>query len=95
MSVDVLLDQLTLEEKAALTSGAEFWYTVGVDRLGIRRIMVSDGPHGLRAQPQGGDHIGLGNFPLMSLTTFVGMSPDHDTVMQMAATWAQRHGATT
>jgi beta-glucosidase len=37
----------------------------------------------------------IGNFPLMSLTTFVGMSPDHDTVMQMAATWAQRHGATT
>ena len=59
MSVDALLDQLTLEEKAALTSGSEFWYTVGVDRLGIRRIMVSDGPHGLRAQPQGGDHIGL------------------------------------
>jgi beta-glucosidase len=37
----------------------------------------------------------IGNFPLMSLTTFVGMSPDHDTVTQMAATWAQRHGATT
>jgi len=59
MSVDAWKDQLTLEEKAALTSGSEFWYTVGVDRLGIRRVMVSDGPHGLRAQPQGGDHIGL------------------------------------
>jgi len=59
MSVDAWKDQLTLEEKAALTSGSEFWYTLGVDRLGIRRVMVSDGPHGLRAQPQGGDHIGL------------------------------------
>ncbi len=37
----------------------------------------------------------IGNFPLMSLTTFVGMSPDHDTVKRMAATWAERHGATT
>ncbi len=37
----------------------------------------------------------IGNFPLMSLTTFVGMSPDHDTVKQMAATWAEHHGATT
>jgi len=37
----------------------------------------------------------IGNFPLMSLTTFVGMSPDHDTVEKMAATWAARHGATT
>jgi beta-glucosidase len=36
----------------------------------------------------------IGNFPLMSLTTFVGMSPDHDTVMEMAATWAAHHGAT-
>jgi beta-glucosidase len=64
MSVDALLHQLTLEEKAALTSGSGFWYTVGVDRLGIRRIMVSDGPHGLRAQPEGGDHIGLnGSIP--------------------------------
>jgi beta-glucosidase len=37
MSVEALLNQLTLEEKAALTSGSEFWYTAGVDRLGIRR----------------------------------------------------------
>ena len=59
MSVNALLNQLTLQEKASLTSGAEFWYTVGVDRLGIRPIMVSDGPHGLRAQPTGGDHVGL------------------------------------
>ena len=59
MSVDAVLDQLTLEEKAALTSGSGFWYTMGVDRLGVRPVMVSDGPHGLRAQPQGGDHIGL------------------------------------
>jgi beta-glucosidase len=35
----------------------------------------------------------IGNFPLMSLTTFVGMSPDHDAVIKMAKTWAERHGA--
>ena len=64
MTTDALLAQLTLEEKAALTSGSGFWYTVPVERLGIPRIMVSDGPHGLRAQPAGGDHVGLfGSLP--------------------------------
>jgi beta-glucosidase len=156
MSVDALLDQLTLEEKAALTSGSEFWYTFGVDRLGIafwlqplHRWVVKAGDFVIAVGNDSRDlpltqtitvdsprvaapltewssyeewltdddgralldeataagqpdlrsygdlvHV-IGNFPLMSLTTFVGMSPDHDTVIQMAASWAERNGATT
>lgn len=60
LDIDQLLTELTLEEKASLTSGSGFWYTAPVERLGIPRIMVSDGPHGLRAQPGEGDHVGLG-----------------------------------
>lgn len=60
LDVDRLLGELTVAEKATLTSGSSFWYTAPVDRLGIPRIMVSDGPHGLRAQPGEGDHLGLG-----------------------------------
>jgi beta-glucosidase len=52
---------LTLEEKASLTSGASFWYTKPVERLGIPGIMVTDGPHGLRKQRDGGDHLGIGD----------------------------------
>ena len=37
---------LTLDEKAALTSGENFWWTKGAD--GIAAVRVSDGPHGLR-----------------------------------------------
>jgi beta-glucosidase len=54
------LSELTLEEKASLCLGSHFWYTAPVERLGIPRIMVSDGPHGLRAQPGEGDHVGIG-----------------------------------
>jgi beta-glucosidase len=60
LDVDRLLSELTVPEKAALTSGSAFWYTAPVERLGIPRIMVSDGPHGLRAQPAESDHLGLG-----------------------------------
>lgn len=60
LDIDQLLSELTPAEKASLTSGSSFWYTAPVERLGIPKIMVSDGPHGLRAQPGEGDHVGLG-----------------------------------
>lgn len=51
--------QMTLEEKASLCSGLNFWYLKGIERLDIPSIMVTDGPHGLRKQTGKGDHIGL------------------------------------
>jgi beta-glucosidase len=54
-----LLAELTLEEKASLCLGSNFWHTALVERLGIPAIMVSDGPHGLRKQPEQGDHVGI------------------------------------
>ncbi|QKJ20604.1 glycoside hydrolase family 3 C-terminal domain-containing protein [Microbacterium hominis] len=54
------IDDLTLEEKASLTSGASFWWTKPIQRVGIPAIMVTDGPHGLRKQAEGGDHLGIG-----------------------------------
>ena len=54
-----LVSQMTLEEKASLCSGLDFWHLKGIERLGIPSIMVTDGPHGLRKQSGQGDHIGL------------------------------------
>ena len=54
-----LVSQMTLEEKAGLCSGADFWHTKAVERLGIPAVMVSDGPHGLRKQDEAGDHLGI------------------------------------
>ena len=54
-----LISQMTLEEKAGLCSGLDFWHTKGVERLGIPSVMVCDGPHGLRKQDGEGDHLGI------------------------------------
>ncbi len=45
-----LIKSMTLEEKCSLLSGADYWHTKSIERLGINPIMVSDGPHGLRKQ---------------------------------------------
>ena len=39
---------LTLEEKASLTSGGDAWHLQGVESKGIPGYMITDGPHGLR-----------------------------------------------
>ena len=49
-----LLSKLTLEEKAGLCSGKDFWRTKPVERLNIPSVMVSDGPSGLRTQVDNG-----------------------------------------
>ncbi|WP_433870282.1 glycoside hydrolase family 3 C-terminal domain-containing protein [Saccharopolyspora sp. CA-218241] len=52
---------LTLTEKASLTSGADVWHTTSIPRVGVESVMMTDGPHGLRKQSVGGDHLGLGD----------------------------------
>lgn len=59
LDVPALLAALTLEEKASLLDGSDFWRTQGIERLGVPSVMVTDGPHGLRKQAEGGDHLGL------------------------------------
>lgn len=58
-NIKELVAQMTLEEKAGMCSGADFWHLKGVERLGIPGVMVSDGPHGLRKQAQEADHLGI------------------------------------
>ncbi len=50
---------MTLEEKTSLLSGADFWHTKGVERLGIPEFMMCDGPNGLRKQEGESDHLGI------------------------------------
>ncbi len=81
-----LIAQMTLEEKAGLLSGEDFWHTKGVERLGVPRSMVSDGPHGLRKQDEQVDHLGINDsikavcFPAASATA---ASFDPDMIEKM------------
>lgn len=73
-----LTEQMTLEEKASLCSGQDFWFLKGIKRLGIPSIMVTDGPHGLRKQAGAADHVGLNQS--VPATCF-------PTASALAATW--------
>ena len=70
---------LSLEEKAALTSGADFWTTTAVDHAGIPSIMMTDGPHGLRKQAGASDHLGIADsVPATCFPPAVGLGSSWD-----------------
>ncbi|WMJ23516.1 glycoside hydrolase family 3 C-terminal domain-containing protein [Paludicola sp. MB14-C6] len=56
-----LVEQMTLSEKASLCSGKDFWHTKGIERLGVKSLMLTDGPYGLRKQDGDSDHLGINN----------------------------------
>lgn len=64
-----LLQELTTEEKAALAAGTDFMYTNAIPRLDIPALRMSDGPHGLRVQSEGGDNGVTGSEPATAFPT--------------------------
>ncbi|WP_432935668.1 glycoside hydrolase family 3 C-terminal domain-containing protein [Kribbella sp. CA-253562] len=83
-----IIGRLTVEEKAALCLGSDFWHTAAVERLGVRAVMLADGPHGMRRQLDEGDHVGIGGslpatcFPTASA---LGSSWDVELVRRVGA----------
>ena len=48
-----------ISEKVSLLSGSDAWHTVAIERLGIRPLTMTDGPHGVRASnPELGRLVG-------------------------------------
>ncbi|MBN1623720.1 MAG: glycoside hydrolase family 3 C-terminal domain-containing protein, partial [Clostridia bacterium] len=87
-----IVEALTLEEKAGLCSGQDFWHLKSIKRLGLQAIMITDGPHGLRKQLGSADHVGLQNsvpstcFPTASATA---CSWDRDLMREMGKAIAE------
>ena len=61
MDMEKILQQMTLEDKIALCSGANFWETKKYEKYGIPSLFMCDGPHGLRKQEDAADMLGLNN----------------------------------
>lgn len=95
MNIDLVLKELTLEEKAALVSGTNNMYTNPVPRLNIGSVSMADGPHGLRKQ-LGGTMDGIADaapataFPT-AVATASGWNPHNLTRMGEAIGKECRH----
>ena len=81
-----IIDRMNIEEKVALCSGADNWTTKAFETYGIPSIRMTDGPHGLRKQKDGGDEPGVGKsipatcFPTACATA---CSWDRDLMVEM------------
>ncbi|MET0725806.1 MAG: glycoside hydrolase family 3 C-terminal domain-containing protein, partial [Leifsonia sp.] len=79
-SVDDALAALTLEQKASLTSGADFWSTKSAP--GVPSIVLTDGPHGVRLQSAESDHLGIGDsVPATCFPPAVALGSSWDTAL--------------
>ncbi|MYR04919.1 beta-glucosidase [Gordonia sp. SID5947] len=73
---------LSPAQKAALTSGASFWHTVGFAELGVAPLMLTDGPHGIRKQAGGADALGLNDsVPAVCFPPAVAMASSFDAAV--------------
>ncbi|MFL6561125.1 MAG: glycosyl hydrolase, partial [Bacillus sp. (in: firmicutes)] len=79
-NIKQLIEKMTLEEKASLCSGLDFWHMKGIERLGIPSLLVTDGPHGLRKQSESADHLGL--YDSVAATCF-------PSAVGLASTWSR------
>lgn len=77
-----IISEMTLEEKASMCSGLDFWRTKSIERLGIPSIMMTDGPHGLRKQAGASAHLGINeNVPATCFPSGSGLACSWDKTL--------------
>ena len=79
--VGSVLGKMSLEQKCALLSGATAFGARAFPGLGVPELQFSDGPHGLRHQAEGANHLGIGGS--LPATCF-------PTAVTVANTWVRR-----
>lgn len=73
--IKTLITKMTLEEKAGLCSGYDFWSTKPIKRLGVPSVCVSDGPHGLRKENDDDKNVGMkSSFPATAFPPAVNLA---------------------
>jgi beta-glucosidase len=78
-TIKTILSRMTLDQKARLCVGKDFWHLEGFTDLGIPSIMVTDGPHGLRKQNTSPDHAGLNSsVPAVAFPTAAALAASWD-----------------
>lgn len=89
MDGESIIKRMTLREKILFCTGADMWHTKRIMRLGIGRITMSDGPHGMRFQ---GDIKGIAGMNTSAPATCfpaavtAGASWDEELLFEMGAT---------
>ncbi len=71
--IDRWMDELTLDEKITLLSGASTWRTAAIDRIGIPAIKMSDGPNGVR-----GENVGITRTEAVAVPTGIAQGATWD-----------------
>ena len=86
LQIEKVLKRLTLVEKVSLLSGQDRWHTAALERFGIPSIVMTDGPHGVRANEDGRVKGSATSFP-----TGVSMASswDPELVEQVGAALAE------
>ena len=80
LDTEAILKKLTLEEKCALLVGATAFGTREIKHAGVPALVFSDGPHGLRRQAEGANHLGIGgSLPATCFPTAVTLADTWDT----------------
>ena len=77
---EALIARMDLDVRASLLSGSSFWHLQDVAEHGLSKVMVSDGPHGLRKQSAHADHLGMqASVPATCFPTAVTLASSWDT----------------
>ncbi|BDZ51971.1 glycosyl hydrolase [Frondihabitans sucicola] len=79
--LEELVGRLTLEEKVQLLTGRDFWNTWPLEKIGLRKILFSDGPSGVRGE------VWDERSPSLNLPSATALSSSWDTKI------AARYGA--
>lgn len=95
MNVEKIIEQMTVEEKAALVAGTDFMYTNPIPRLGVPSLCMADGPHGLRKQTDSMDNGVSSSEPATAfptaVTTASSFNPENTYKMGVAIAQECRH----